>query len=273
MRHPTQLLRSLVLIWTSALLLTSQVAPVLAAQSAEPPIPADSLVVPASAQTTEEATLTAVKGSAINVEPALLQLEAAALTGSTEALAAHAGDPNVNLAAGTVRVILEMAVNPDARSVGSAHTKTVALANGQLAYVETAPSIAIRRDLADAIAAQGAQYETAYEDRVQVLAPVASITELAQLPGVRLVRFPYPATLTDAPAPSGLTSPAPQVGSRTSEGVSLTKATAWHTAGYTGAGTNIAVFDFGFSGWKAMQASGDLPGGARLIAKDFNAAV
>jgi hypothetical protein len=204
------------------------------------------------------------------IESSLVQLEAAYATQNTAALDGFAGGQHVDLAAGTVRVILEMAVDPEAHPVGGPVIEAVALAEGRRAYVEHAPQIAIRHDLTNAIEQQGAQYETAYEDRVQVLAPIESLSALAQIPGVRLVRLPYPATTTDLSAQAGLSPDAPQVGSRTSEGVSLTKASTWHTAGHTGAGVNVAVFDLGFTGWQSLQASGDLPSGSNLVAKDYS---
>ncbi len=45
----------------------------------------------------------------------------------------------------------------------------------------------------------------------------------------------------------------------------------WAAAGYNGSGVNLAVFDFGFTGYASLQASGDLPSGANLVLKDYSA--
>jgi len=52
----------------------------------------------------------------------------------------------------------------------------------------------------------------------------------------------------------------------TTEGLALMNAPAWHQAGYTGAGTKIAVIDLGFQGYTSLLG-GELP--ANLIAKNF----
>src|SRR5207253_7592530 len=53
----------------------------------------------------------------------------------------------------------------------------------------------------------------------------------------------------------------------TDEGVSATNASAWHAAGWTGAGVKIGVIDRGFVGYTTKQGSGDLP--ATVTTADF----
>ena len=131
--------------------------------------------------------------------------------------------------------------------------------------------MAIVAELDASIAATGAIYETAYENWVQVLAPFDSLEALSELPGVTYVRLPYPVQQLALPARGSAAPDAPQVGTQTSEGVALTGASTWHGTGYNGAGVNLAVFDFGFTGWAARQAAGDLPSGSQLVRKDFSA--
>lgn len=202
----------------------------------------------------------------------LSQLAAAYQKGDQAALAAFAGERHVDLAQGSARVILEMAVDPQAQAVGGPTYQQVALPGGRMATVEHAPRVAIRAELAAAIAATGATYETAYERWVQVLAPFDSLEALARLDGVAYVRLPFPAQQQELPAaPADAARPRPLVGAQTTEGVSLTNIGPWHTAGYNGSGIKLAVFDFGFTGWDSRQAAGDLPAGANLVLKDFSA--
>lgn len=112
--------------------------------------------------------------------------------GDRDRLAVLGGNPHVDLAAGTVRVILEMDRDPEARP-GTPTVEVITTESGQRVEIHHAPPVAIRPDLAAAIAATGAIYETANGDLVQVLAPFASLEALAALPDVRMVRLPYPA--------------------------------------------------------------------------------
>jgi len=212
------------------------------------------------------------KGAYPGLDAQLSQLAAAYQKGDQAALAAFAGERHVDLAQRSARVILEMAVDPQAQAVGGPTYQQVALPGGRMATIEHAPRVAIRAELAAAIAAAGATYETAYESWVQVLAPFDSLEALARLDGVAYVRLPFPAQQQELPAaPVDAARPRPLVGAQTTEGVSLTNTATWHTAGYNGSGIKLAVFDFGFTGWNTRQAAGDLPAGANLVLKDFSA--
>ena len=175
-------------------------------------------------------------------------------------------------AAAAVRVILEMNESPAAHAVGRPGLETVTLPDGRTAQITHTPPITIRQDLAEAIAAAGATYETAYENWVQVLAPLASLEALAQIPGVRIVRLPFPAEADHAPGKGAPANLAPLAGTQTTQGVNLTNASTWHAAGLDGTGVHLAVFDNGFTGWDARQLGGDLPVGGNLLLHDFSAA-
>jgi len=74
--------------------------------------------------------------------------------------------------------------------------------------------------------------------------PLGRIREIADgVPGVAFLRLP------DRPRAEAVVG----------EGPALTRATNFHTAGYTGAGVNVAVIDLGFAGLSSAIANGDLP--------------
>lgn len=211
------------------------------------------------------------KGAYPRLESQLEQLYESALSGTGRELETFAGQRHINLAAGTVRVILEMEVDPQAQALGGPTVETVTLPDGRTAQVQHAPPVAIRPDLRAAIEATGATYETAYRNWVQVLAPFPSLVALSEIPGVRYVRLPLPAQQHGSPPQGKSSSQAgPDVGTQTTQGVNLTNAASWHAAGYDGTGVHLAVFDFGFTGWAARQSGGDLPAGAQLVLHDFS---
>ncbi len=94
---------------------------------------------------------------------------------------------------------------------------------------------------ATAIASMGGEVVSRadYLHLLEVEVPVSQLDNLARLPGVRFVRRPY------RPVPTSI-----------SEGVTVTGANAWHTAGIRGQGIKVAVIDGGFQGLSAAVASG-----------------
>jgi hypothetical protein len=192
------------------------------------------------------------------LQPRLAQLYQSAALSKGPSLDEFDKQDHIDVATGMARVILEMDVDPQARMAGAPTIEKVTLASGRTARIEHAAPTAIRSDLAAAVAATGATYELAVDDLVQVLAPFRSLKALSEIPGVRRVRLPYPAQA--------------QVGTQTTEGVSLTGVGSWQSSGYTGTGVKVAVFDFGFTGWAALQTNGDLPADPNLVRKDFSAA-
>jgi hypothetical protein len=204
------------------------------------------------------------------LQDSLAKLVAAQSTEGPGRLAALAGLPHVDLAAGAARVILEMAVSPEARIAGRPTRHVLVTPAGGMAERYDAPQVVIRDDLASAITATGATYETAYKDWVQVLAPIGSLEALARMPGVRAVRLPFFAEAQETPGRAGLGQSGPTAGVQMTEGVPLTIASAWHYSGFDGTGVNLAVLDFGFTGWDVLQESGDLPDGDGLVLHDFS---
>jgi hypothetical protein len=198
------------------------------------------------------------KGVYPKLEPQLAVLYEWAALSKGRSLDEFAKQDHIDMAAGMARVILEMDIDPQARLAGAPTVEKVMLPDGRTARIEHAAPTRIRSDLAQAIVATGASYELAVGDLVQVLAPFRSLKALSEIAGARRVRLPYPAQA--------------MLGAQTTEGVSLTGAGSWHTAGYNGTGVKVAVFDFGFTGWAALQTSGDLPADPNLVQKDFSAA-
>ena len=219
----------------------------------------------------QDLTLSPAKKSPGRLEDALAQLAAAHAVADRTALDALAANPYVDLAEESVRVILEMAIPIEAQTVTGSSQEVIRLSTGQRATIEYAPSVSINPIVTSMIEGTGAIYETAYANLVQVLAPIDGLAALSDLPGVSYVRLPYPAQQFVLPARGNNAPVAPLVGTRTTEGVALTGADVWQAAGYNGAGVNLAVFDFGFTGWATRQAAGDLPSGGQLVSKDFSA--
>ncbi len=254
-----------------AMLMVTSAAGVAQAQPAGPQ-PANAVALPSSANVVDLSSPGDLKVAAGAMESTLAQIAAAAAAGDQAVLATFDGTRHVHVAQGTARVILEMDVDPQAQAVGGPTYETVALPNGQLATIEHAAQIALRPDLAAAIAATGATYETAYENWVQVLAPFASLEALSKIDGVRYVRLPFLARQHALPSQQKTPQREPLIGTQTTQGVNLTNINTWHSAGYDGTGVNIAVFDFGFTGWDTRATNGDLPtvASGNLVLKDFS---
>lgn len=213
------------------------------------------------------------KAAIAGLETSLAQLYAAFEAGDETALAVFAEQHHINLERGDVTVILEMAHDPQAHVKSISLPENISLPDGRAAQVFHASPANLRPDLSQSIAAAGAVYQSAYQNWVQVQAPFASLPALAQAPGVRYVRLPFPAEQHKLRPAFDLSLPAgPTAGSKLSEGVSLMNANAWHSVSYNGTGVNLAIFDFGFTGWYTRQLEGNLPAGANLVLHDFSAA-
>lgn len=126
------------------------------------------------------------------LSPELADMLAAYRSGEAAQLATPVAHPRGDPETGTLRVILEMTVDPEAR-LGPARTEVITLADGSQTTIEHAPQVTVRSDLADAINAAGATVETAYENLVQVLTPIEGLEPLSRIPGVSRIRLPYPA--------------------------------------------------------------------------------
>ncbi len=256
----------------AALLIALLLTPLSAALAGpEQPGAQQAIPLPPGANVVVELERPAAAKGELRLESMLAQIAAAYSANDLATLATFSGQRHVDLAQGAARVILEMDVDPQAHPAGGPTYEQVALPNGRMATIEHAPAIAIRPELAAAIAATGASYETAYGSWVQVWAPFGSLEALSKIEGTRMVRLPFPAQQDSLPAQSAAPEQAPQVGAQTTEGVGLTNSAAWHSAGWNGTGIKLAVFDFGFTGWNTRQGAGDLPSGANLVLKDFSA--
>ena len=85
-------------------------------------------------------------------------------------------------------------------------------------------------------------------DVIKAVTPIELLDEIAAVDGVRRVR--------------PLLKPRHKSGSVETEGVALTLADSWHSAGYTGSGVKVAVVDSSYANLRALQTSGELPADA-----------
>jgi subtilisin family serine protease len=94
-----------------------------------------------------------------------------------------------------------------------------------------------------AIRLAGGTVEARSQSLIRVRLPIHRLENLADdVAGIAFIREPYPVR------PVAVTS----------QGVVLTGADDFHTAGYTGQGVKVAVIDLGFDGLAAAQAAGEL---------------
>jgi len=93
----------------------------------------------------------------------------------------------------------------------------------------------------EAATALGASVETSYDNLLQAVVPITSLTALADTPSIRLVRVPW--------------YPLPAI---VSEGVELINADEWQTLGYTGVGVKVGILDSGFTGYADLLGT-ELP--------------
>jgi len=156
----------------------------------------------------------------------------------------------------------ELAVLAD-QSAGGAALASIAGAAGLKVdgdLVEVIADVEATRVAAaqQALAAAGGRvvYTSLDNTQIQALAPIAALRALAADPAIAYLRQP------DYLMPSGEL----QVGRLTTVGVTHANATAWHNAGYRGAGVRIAVIDGGFEGYTPLLGD-DLP--ARVVAQNF----
>ncbi len=105
---------------------------------------------------------------------------------------------------------------------------------------------------------------------MQVLAPFGSLEALAKIEGVSIVRLPFPVQSDDISPSQAMAGVGPLVGAQTTQGVAVTGINSYQSLGYDGTGINLAIFDFGFTGWGSLVTSGDLPAG--VVTHDFSAA-
>jgi len=98
----------------------------------------------------------------------------------------------------------------------------------------------------------GATVEAVSRHLIRARIPISRLVEIAEnVAGVSYIRL----SLTPLP------------GSVISEGVALTNAVGYHSAGYEGQNTKVAVIDLGFNELEMVQNAGELP--SNVITKDF----
>ncbi len=98
----------------------------------------------------------------------------------------------------------------------------------------------------------GAKVEAVSRHLIRARIPISKLVEIAEnVAGISYIRLP----LTPLP------------GSVISEGVSLTNAVDYHSLGYEGQNTRVAIIDVGFFGLAMVQNAGELP--TNVITKDF----
>ena len=126
-------------------------------------------------------------------------------------------------------------------------TGAVELQDGRVTVTIHAAPKAIE-DLAASMPGLGGEVRSSYGERLVARVPIDALEPLAERENVRLITEPRRPVLLE-----------PEMAGRyTSEGVAASKASAWHTAGYLGAGVRIAVIDAGYSGYASLLGS-DLP--------------
>jgi hypothetical protein len=137
-----------------------------------------------------------------------------------------------------------------ARDVARDRRIPVEQAMARIEIVANAPN---RAGVAGAVAGAGGKVEAEYANLTQALVPFGALDRLAADASVRVVR--------DARRP--------ELNAITGEEVAALGANTWAGAGLNGAGVKVAVVDFGFTGYAAAQAAGELPAGGQLVVGDF----
>ena len=98
----------------------------------------------------------------------------------------------------------------------------------------------------------GAKLQASSQHFLKVRIPLSALEKIAdKVRGISYIRLPY--------VPFSLAV--------VSEGVDLSGASAYHSFGYEGQNTKIAIIDLGFNGLSAAQTKGDLP--STVITQDF----
>lgn len=129
-----------------------------------------------------------------------------------------------------------------------AKTHMMALEDDRVQIVVAATTQEAMSDLREAVEALGGEYQTHYEMVLQALVPIDALESLAKRLDVQAIREPRrPIPVTPVRA-----------GTVDTEGLGASNASAWHAAGYTGAGVRVAIIDGGFTDYASLLAT-DLP--------------
>ena len=109
----------------------------------------------------------------------------------------------------------------------------------------------------ESIMALGGDVTAHFETWIDANVPITTLLQLAQIPGVSLVRSQIEVVPADDEPPEGDVTG--QVGPNTTQGVVASNADQWHIRGYTGQGAHVAILDAGFKDYTTAQSMGELP--------------
>jgi hypothetical protein len=126
----------------------------------------------------------------------------------------------------------------------------------------------VEEEISESLEILGASRVSTATGLVQAEISLDLVGQIAEIPGVVLIRKPIYAEHPEPnlPPPAKLKS-----GVRTTEGLSPLNATAWHNAGITGIGVRVGVIDSSFGGYEALLGS-DLPAAFRTHYRNFGSA-
>ena len=104
----------------------------------------------------------------------------------------------------------------------------------------------------ESLSLYGATVEAVSRHLIRAKIPISKLVEIAEnVAGISYIRLPL----------------TPLAGSVTSEGVALTNADDYHSSGYEGRNTRVAIIDLGFFGLESVQNAGELP--SEVMTRDF----
>lgn len=183
------------------------------------------------------------------------------IDGGTQSLDARADEPPSSISLDSTAIDLERSPKNSARKLQSPLAQISAaygafgpqgadiVADGMGISTDGGVRVVVRTtqestsDLLDAAATLGITIETSNRGLIQMRVPVTSLAALAGHKSVTAVRLPLRPVAAD------------QI---TGKGVAIIGADEWHAAGFTGAGSRIAIVDIGFEGYEALLGS-ELP--------------
>ncbi|MBM4152928.1 MAG: hypothetical protein FJ220_05345, partial [Kiritimatiellaceae bacterium] len=134
-------------------------------------------------------------------------------------------------------------------SIEMLKAKDVTLAaNGQdVAVIVSLTTNSALQNVETLLKNKGATVVRAGKDTIKIAVPIANLDDIASMPEVRHVRAVHP------PKPKNTTK---------TQGISLTRANAWHSAGRTGQNVKVAIVDMGFAHLSTLKAQDEIPAGA-----------
>src|SRR5437763_360152 len=147
-------------------------------------------------------------------------------------VAPRSGNPHLD--SQLAQVVLSARAHGAAAGLEAAKARKIGVDHGQVRVIVEAKT---HRDAGSvtAVTAAGGTVLARVDGAVEALVPPGALEELAANSAVAEVRAPA--------------TPYPQA---VDEGVAASNASAWHTAGYDGAGVKVAVIDTGFYGYQSL---------------------